>query len=167
MARAHPILALRPFLPADTSILAEIFRASVEELTAEDYSEAQQAAWMSVADDEAAFGNRLTSQLTLVATLEASPVGFASLKGTDTIDMLYTHPAVIRQGIGMMLLDALERLATARGAKELVADVSDTASKYFEKRGYVPQRRNTISTGDEWLANTTMKKTLAPKGSAP
>ena len=56
MARAHPTLALRPFLPADAPLLAEIFRASIEELTGDDYSEAQQEAWASAADDEEAFG---------------------------------------------------------------------------------------------------------------
>ena len=46
MARAHPKLAMRPFLAADTPLLAEIFRASIEELTGDDYSEAQQEAWV-------------------------------------------------------------------------------------------------------------------------
>ena len=41
MARAHPHFALRPFLIEDTPLLAEIFRASIEELTADDYSEGQ------------------------------------------------------------------------------------------------------------------------------
>ena len=40
-ARADPKLAMRPFLPADAPLLAEIFRASIEELTGDDYSEAQ------------------------------------------------------------------------------------------------------------------------------
>ncbi|KAB2875941.1 MAG: GNAT family N-acetyltransferase, partial [Pseudorhodoplanes sp.] len=59
MARANPTLALRPLLPADAPLLAEIFRASIEELTAEDYSEAQREAWAAAADDAAAFGARL------------------------------------------------------------------------------------------------------------
>jgi putative acetyltransferase len=66
-----------------------------------------------------------------------------------------------------MLADALERLAAARGTPRLIADVSDTARGFFERRGYVAQRRNTVSHGDEWLANTTMEKQLAPKGSTP
>ena len=33
MARAHPSFALRPFLIEDTPLLAEIFRASISELT--------------------------------------------------------------------------------------------------------------------------------------
>jgi putative acetyltransferase len=36
-----PKLAMRPMLPADVPLLAEIFRTSIEGLTAEDYSEAQ------------------------------------------------------------------------------------------------------------------------------
>ena len=53
MAQANPEFALRPFLPADAPVLADIFRASIEELTGEDYSEAQRQAWASAADDEA------------------------------------------------------------------------------------------------------------------
>ena len=86
-AQANPKLALRPYLPADAPLLAEIFRASVEELTAEDYSDAQRGAWAAAADDEAAFGTRLGQGLTLVATLGGSAVGFASLKGADHLDL--------------------------------------------------------------------------------
>ena len=113
MAMAHPKLGLRPFLPADTPLLREIFRDSIADLTADDYTEAQQEAWASAADDEAAFGKKLASELTLVATLEGSPVGFAALEGKDKIDMLYVHPAAAGQGVGAMLIDALEKLAGA------------------------------------------------------
>jgi putative acetyltransferase len=160
MARAHPKLALRPFLPADAPLLAEIFRASVEELTGDDYSEAQQEAWASVADDEADFGARLADRLTLLATMDGSPVGFAALEGKDHIDLIYVHPAAAGVGVGSMLIDALEKLAAARGAATLTADVSDNAQEFFKRRGYVPQQRNTVTLGNEWLANTTMNKQL-------
>lgn len=141
-------------------MLGEIFRASIAELTAEDYSEAQQAAWMAAADDEDAFAKRLASELTLVATLDGAPVAFAALKGADEIDMLYVHPAVAGRGIGTQLCEAIEKLAGARGAAKLTADVSDTALGFFEHRGYEPQRRNTVPRGDEWLGNTTVQKPL-------
>jgi putative acetyltransferase len=165
MATAHPKLALRPYLPEDAPILAEIFRASIEELTADDYSEAQQQAWAATADDEDEFGARLAGQLTLVATLEGSPVGFASLQGRDEIDMLYVHPGATGRGVASLLCDALEKLAGARGAGRLVADASDTARGFFERRGYTAQSRNTVSRGDEWLVNTTMEKRLGKQGS--
>ena len=165
MAVAHPKAALRPYLPADAPLLAEIFRASIEELTTEDYSEAQQEAWAATADDEAAFADRLGKQLTLVGTLNGSPVGFISLEGPEQIGMLYVHPAAAGQGVGTMLYDAVEKLAAARGAAKLTVEASDSASDFFQARGFVPQQRNTVLRGDEWLANTTMEKKLATKRS--
>ncbi len=158
--KARTPAGLRPFLLSDTPLLAEIFRASISELTAEDYSEAQQAAWMASAGDEAAFGDRLADELTLVATIDGEAVGFAALKGNDVVDMLYVHPAVAGQGIGAQLCDALEKLAAARGATRLTADASDTALGFFERRGFVPQQRNSVVRDHEWLANTTVQKTL-------
>ena len=161
MATAHPNLALRPYLVVDTPVLAEIFRESVTDLTADDYSESQQQAWLAALDDLEAFAKRLGSQLTLIATLQGSPVGFASLATGGKIDLIYVHPVAAGQGVGAMLTDALEKLAGARGAAKLIVDASDTARGFFEKRGYVAQQRNSISAGDEWLANTTMHKQLA------
>ncbi len=155
---------LRPFLPADVAALVEIYQASVMELAEEDYSEAQRSAWAEIADDES-FAKRLAEGLTLVATLEGSPVGFASLKNNEHVDFLYVHPDAAGQGVGAMLYDAVEKLARARGAARLTVDASDTARLFFEQRGFMPQRRNTVSLGDEWLANTTMEKRLtAPEG---
>jgi putative acetyltransferase len=161
MGQALPKPALRPFLPADTPVVAAIFVAAVEELTGDDYSEAQQEAWASAADDEEQFGKRLAGQLTLIATLQNSPVGFASLKGADHIDLLYVHPGAAGQGVASMLCEALEKLAGARGAKSLTVDASDNAAEFFQKRGYVGMQRNTVTVNGEWLANTTMQKTLA------
>jgi len=161
MGQTLPKPGLRPFLPADAPILATIFVAAIEELTGDDYSEAQQQAWAAVAEDEATFGKRLAGQLTLIATLQNSPVGFVSLKGADHIDLLYVHPGVAGQGVATMLVDALEKLAGARGAKSLTVEASDTAEPLFRKRGYVAMQRNTVTINGEWLANTTMQKTLA------
>jgi putative acetyltransferase len=161
MGQALPKPALRPFLAEDTPVLAAIFVAAVEELTGDDYNEAQQEAWAGAADDEEQFGRRLAGQLTLIATLQTSPVGFASLKGADQIDMLYVHPSVIGQGVGAMLCEALEKLAGGRGAQALTVDASDNALEFFAKRGYLAKQRNTVTVNGEWLANTTMQKTLS------
>jgi putative acetyltransferase len=165
-ATAHPKMALRPLLPEDISLLGEIFRDSIAELTGDDYTATQQEAWASAADNEAEFGKKLAEQLTLVATMEGSPVGFAALAGKDRVDMLYVHPAVAGQGVGAMLIDALEKLAGSRGSEKLTVEASDTARGLFEKRCYVARQRNSISMGGEWLANTTLQKPLAQKGKA-
>jgi len=151
---------LQPFLPGDTVALADLFAQSIDELTADDYTEDQRLAWASAAADSEAFAERLGSMVTLIVKDDGDYAGFASLKDNATIDMLYVHPFLARQGVGSTLVDALERLAKARGAKSLTVDASDTAEEFFERRGYVAQHRNTIPREDEWLANTTMKKDL-------
>ena len=151
--------------PTDTPTLAAIFIAAIQELTGDDYGEAQQEAWAAAAADEDAFGKKLAGELTLIATLQNSPVGFASLKDNNHIDMLYVHPSVAGEGVGAMLCDALEKLAGARGTKSLTVDASDNALDFFRKRGFVARQRNSVTINGEWLANTTMAKTLgAPAG---
>jgi putative acetyltransferase len=166
MGQTIPKPGLRPYLAADAAVLAEIFVAAIDELAAEDYSEAQREAWASAADDEDKFAARLVGQLTLIATQQNAPVGFASLQGADHIDLLFVHPSAAGQGVATLLIDALEKLAGARGATKLTVDASDNAAPFFEKRGYVATQRNTVTINGEWLANTTMQKTLAA-GAAP
>lgn len=156
-------LAMRPMLAEDVPLLAEIFRAAIEELTGDDYSEAQQEAWAETADDLEAFGAKLAGELTLVATHEGSAIGFASLADNARIDMVYVHPAAAGQGAGTMLIDALEKLAAGRGTTELSVEASDTARGFFENRGFTAKSRNTVFRAGEWLANTTMTKALGAK----
>jgi putative acetyltransferase len=160
-------VALRPYLPADAKRCAEIFRSSIEELAADDYDDEQREAWASRADDEQAFGARLAEALTLLATIDRTAAGFASLKGADEIDMLFVDPEFARQGVGRTLVDALTRLAEARGAKRLTTEASDVAKPLFERLGFTAQQRNLVRVGDQWLANTTMVKTLSADPTPP
>lgn len=161
MSRTAP--GLRPYKPSDAPALAALFRASIAELTGEDYEPEQQEAWMAAADDEAAFAARLGAHLTLVAVAGGVPVGFISLKDDAHIDLIYVHPDAAGQGVARLLTDAAETLAAARGTKRLEVDASDTALGFFQHRGYVPERRNSVPRGDVWLANTTLCKALGPK----
>ena len=159
-AETQPSAMLRPMLPDDVPVLAAIFQASIEELTEEDYDSDQRNAWASAADDEAAFGAKLQAALTIVATRRGAAVGFASLAGSDLIEMLYVYPKAARQGVGRLLCDAIEKLAGGRGAKTLIVEASDTARPFFEARGYEGVQRQTMMLGDAWLGNTRMTKTL-------
>ncbi len=152
---------LRPYLPSDAPTLAALFRASVEELTAEDYSDDQREAWASSADDEAAFAKKLAGALTIVALVGGEVAGFASLKDNTLFDMLYVRPDLAGRGVGSTLADAIEKLAGARGTQKLTVEASDSARDFFAARGYAAQSRNTVTIGGEWLGNTTMTKDLA------
>ncbi len=158
---AFPQPALRPYLAADLPLLLEIRLSAIEELTGEDYDEAQRRAWADLADDQAGLGEILKKGLSLVALIGGAPVGFIVLADGGLIDQLYVHPAVARAGVASALVDAIEKLAAGRKIESLVVDASDTAKPLFDKRGYVAVSRNTIQVEDVWLGNTRMKKNLA------
>ena len=155
-------IALRPYLSSDAPILAAIYAAAIDELTAEDYTDEQRYAWIALAEDEQTFGQKLAASLTLVAIVEGEPVGFISLRDNLSIEHLYVSPNIIREGVATALCDALEKLATARGAQKLTVDSSDTAEPFFKQRGYVLQSRNTRIVDEQWLAYMTMIKELTP-----
>ena len=160
-------VALRPYIPADTKRCAEIFRSSIEELAAEDYSDEQREAWAAQRRRRTGFRRPARRGLTLLAVIDGAIAGFASLKGADEIDMLFVEPEFARQGVGRTLVDALTRLAQARGAKSLTTEASDVAKPLFERQGFTAQKRNLVRIGDEWLANTTMTKTLGAEFAPP
>lgn len=164
----HPAYPLRPFMPADTMALRELFANSIEELTIEDYDEDQRAAWASRALDAQAFAKRLAGMLTLVVQVGSEYAGFGALRDNTHIDMLFVHPDHVGQGIGTALAEAFERIAAARGSAQITVDVSDTAQPFFQERGYIPTGRNSVPIDDQWLSNTSMTKTLdqPAKGSA-
>jgi len=153
---------LRPFLPADATALADVFRTSIEILAEDDYSDAQREAWAAASDDVEDFGQWLGGMLTLVVEDDSGPVGFAALEDNTMIALLYTRPDFARRGVASLLCDALEKLAAARGTSLLLTDASDTSQPFFAARGYTPVKRNTILRNGEWLGNTTMQKKLEP-----
>lgn len=165
-------LSFRPYLPKDAQALADLFVASIEELTQDDYDADQRAAWASAAEDVAAFGAKLGADLTILAEIKGVPLGFASLKDdpkvqgdktkiqSKTIEMLYVSPDAAGQGIGKALLNVMELLARQRGAEALLVESSETARAFFAKFGYEMQARNTVIRAGEWLVNTSMKKML-------
>ena len=121
-------IALRPYLPADGSRCAAIFRDAIEFSAADDYDDDQRAAWAA--------------------------------------DMLYVDPAAGRRGVGGALIDALSKLAQARGAKRLTANASDVSKPLFERMKFVAERRSLVQLDDQWLGHTTMTRTFAAQ-SAP
>jgi putative acetyltransferase len=158
--------SLRPYLPSDAETLAILLQASVEELAIDDYTEDQRAAWCEVAEDHGAFARILASNLTLVALDDdGDPVAFATLIQNAAIGHVHVHPDLVGMGLGRALVEALVKLATARGAETLMADATDNAKGFFLKLGFTEKARNTINYGDEWLGATAMEKPLkAPSG---
>ena len=158
-------MLVRPFDPADTTSLRELFAQSIEYLTGDDYTDEQRLAWVLKAEDWDEFDERLKSGDTFVIEVDTEPAGFTLFKNENEIDMLFVHPHFVRSGVGTRLLKLVEQLARARGCEELTVDASDTARVFFEKYGFVATERHLVEIEGQWLSNTTMTKTLANEGS--
>ena len=73
--------------------------------------------------------------------------------------MLYVHPGVAGQGVGSMLLDALEELAGGRGPTNS-RSMSATTPRISSASAAMSPAAQQHPLNGEWLANTTMQKTL-------
>ena len=148
-------------------LLSEIRFAAIEELTVEDYDEAQRRAWAAAADDDAAFARSLEKGLTIVALIGGGPVGFISVQDGGLIDQLYVHPSVARTGVASALVDAIEKLAAARGIGNAHRPMPATPRNPCSRRvAYQAMHRNTIEIDGECLGNTRMTKALPPRAAA-
>ena len=82
--------------------------------------------------------------------------------------MFYVHPAVAGQGVGTMLYDAVEKLAAARGAPQLIGRCERhrarvlRAPRLRRRSSATPSRSATNGS-----SNTTMKKKLAANEDTP
>ena len=107
------------------------------------------------------FARRLGDQLTLIATMNGSPVGFATLANNETIDLLYVHRRPPGGAPAPCWSMRWRSLPHARGAKRLTDRRRATARRTSSRSAALsPQQRNTVMRGGEWLANTTMQKVL-------
>ncbi len=153
--------ALRPALPQDHADLGILFQASIEELAFDHLDEAQRVAWEAKAEDQAKWSKHLSGLLVLVAEEDGEPVGFAAMRDNRIVEHVHVHPDLAFMGVGSQLMDALERLAAARGTTKLEVAASDNAKGFFEKMGFVALRRSALTAGEDWLPPATvMEKAL-------
>jgi len=112
----------------------------------DDYSEV--TAGVARGDDEAAFAARLAAA-DPGRDLEGSPIGFRIARSADTIDLLYVSSG---RGQGAAPCCSMRSAADGRASSHAIdGGPSDSARDFFGRRGFQPQRRNTVSChGEGW-----------------
>lgn len=96
---------------------------------------------------------------TVVVEFNAEVVGVGALDG-DEIRRVYVHPTGQHQGVGDVLMDALEAEAVRLGIAEVALDASPSSVAFYERRAYVahPEVRNVV--GDAQFTYVPMLKRL-------
>jgi GNAT superfamily N-acetyltransferase len=97
---------------------------------------------------------------TVVAEKAGQIIGTGSVIG-DYILRVYVDPDYQKQGIGRLLMNALEQMAAARGKKKVKLRATDLSKKYYEKMGYATVEKNLegVENGKE-LVYYLMEKEL-------
>jgi putative acetyltransferase len=153
-------ITLRPYAATDASALTSLFRASVREVAARDYSPTQVLAWAPDAIDEKRFGQKCETKDTWIAEVDGRIAGFSDLEPDGHVDMLYVHPDFQRRGVARALLQHIEKLARNDRMPRLYTEASITARPVFEAMGFYIVSPQTVTIRGATLTNYRMEKPL-------
>jgi putative acetyltransferase len=151
---------IRPWTPADTEELGEVFRRSVREVASKDYRLAQIEAWVQAPGEITTWSDRMQNRTTFVAEENGRLIGFIQYEPPDHIDMTYVHPERQRMGVASALLAALESEARMRGVKLLNVEASVTSRPFFAHHGYVVLTPQIVQARGQDFLNYRMSKRL-------
>jgi putative acetyltransferase len=166
--RTAAAFSVRAARVEDVDGMIAVFRASVHEIARRDYTAAQVDAWAPEAIDRAAWLQRSERHLVWVATTDTAILGgFIELADDGLVDMLYVHPAFVRQGVATALLAAAEDAARALGLTHLFTAASITARPCFERLGFEVIAPQTVHLRDLPFRNFRMTKTVASRNKMP
>lgn len=145
-------MTIRPYNIKDISVLSELFFETVHAVNSRDYCEEQLFAWAPSRDCLLARAEEFAAQNCLVAEEDGRVVGFAGMEDGH-LDMLYVHRDEQSRGIATALCNELER-----GQERITTFASLTAKGFFERRGYVAIKRQTVERRGVLLDNFIMVK---------
>jgi putative acetyltransferase len=153
-------ISIRKADPNDLQAIKELFVNCVFEVCKNDYGKDQLAAWASAANNSKRWLDKILEQYFIVAETQDTIIGFSSLQGADTVDLLYVHKGFQNIGAASMLFNALLERAKINGCQALKAEVSKTAKSFFERKGFALVKEQTKISDGVGLSNYHMVKYL-------
>ena len=146
--------------PKDLEDILLLFKETIENVNAKDYSFEQIRAWSSGAYKKERWLAKIKEQFFLIAVIENKIVGFGSMTRDGYLDFLYVSKDHQRLGIAKMIYDQLEEFAKINHLYQITSDVSITAKPFFEKQGFVVVEEQQVLIDGTQLKNFKMEKTL-------
>jgi GNAT superfamily N-acetyltransferase len=130
---------IRRAVAADAAGSCDVVRRSIVDLCSADHrgDEARIAAWIAN-KTPSTFEQWISAEgsLALVAEGAGGIVGFSLMESNGAVRLLYVLPAARFSGVSTALLAAMEREAIARGVPEVRLSSTETARRFYERRGY-------------------------------
>ena len=154
-------MELRKYKSEDCTTLAELFYHTVHTVNSKDYTNDQLDAWASGDIDISAWNKSFLNHNTLVAEIKGTIVGFGDMNDNGYLDKLFVHKGYQNKGIATAIVNELEQQAVVCGVTLFSTHASITARPFFEQRGYLVIRENTVVRSNIKLNNFIMEKKIA------
>lgn len=154
-------LNIRKFTDGDATATAQVYFDAVRLGTTEYYDERQRKAWAEKVPDTDVWRERLQSQHSFVAQLDARLVGLMTLDDHGHIDLAFVVPDLIGKGVARALYEKIEAEAVRRGIGRLDTEASYLAQRFFKRQGWSVIRQQSVVKGDVSLTNFVMEKHLS------
>lgn len=141
---------IRPYRSDDCDAIIDLFMETV--MHVKEYDKKQRIAWAGNREEKKDWDASFLKHKTLVAEKDGKIVGFADMDN-DYLDRLYVAFTEQRKGIATALADELEK-----GHDAITVHASYAALLFFEKRGYVVLKEQTVIRHGVELVNFKMRK---------
>ncbi|MBT2288722.1 GNAT family N-acetyltransferase [Paenibacillus albidus] len=132
-------MEIRKFKDTDINPIVSLFYDTVHTVNKRDYSQEQLNAWAPKEEEilkRETWKDSLSQNVTYVADIKGTLVGFSDLTPYGRLNRLYVHKDYQGQGIAAALVNILEVEARGLGLLEVDTEASITAKPFFERLGY-------------------------------
>ena len=148
----------------DIPQMKDLFRTTVLNVNARDYTEEEVKDWASCGDSETRWRELLAGNQYVGAFNECNVlVGFSSMNKDGYLNSMFVHKDFQHRGIATQLLSEVEQIAGQYGVRYITCEVSLTARTFFEKKGYEIVKIQNYKANRLELTNFVMRKVLNNK----
>ena len=132
---------------------------TIHAVNSADYTEEQLDAWAPEDMDLQTWDQiLLRNDYAIVAEKDGIIVGIGAADDTGYFDLLYVHKNYQRMGVATLISYDIDRYLYSKGVKTITTDASITAKPFFEKKGYVVQKEQSVECRGQYLTNYKMIK---------
>lgn len=150
---------IRSATPPDYDRLGEIMFTAIH-TGPSPYTNAQAHAWLAAPNGGPDWHRRLSQQYVVLATVNAAPAGFMTLRPDGYLDLAFILPAARGQGLFRALYTAVQTHAKAQNLPRIHTHASLIAQAPFAAMGFQLVTHETVQRAGQTLARAVMEKRL-------
>lgn len=154
-------MKIRPLTPDDAAACYALYHRTVHGGTGAFYSAEQQAAWAPPQPrNPERWQEVMRAHFSAAATRRGKIVGFFTLEADGHLDFAYVALEEMGKGTALRLYEACEAEARRMGLDKMTTEASFLARRFFLKRGWQVDARQTVIRDSIGLDNFRMSKVL-------